>query len=230
MMMKLVHTRSIWALDLNVFSARVEKVADLDCLEGSDFQVVQTTVCVLQLQLHNSSSWTACQDIRTVCSQLLWGFSGHQESGAENKPTHCTSVHSRSWGWAVSGQILLLRHLKTPYSRIPDADTPISRCTLVGCNADTHLWLRQHIVLVSSSRLSWDGETHCHSLHVSGVSVVEPIQLFACWHIFHSSSSSFPPLPPSLAYRPKGLPNFSEGQKTQLEHTAELGGEAIKTT
>lgn len=74
-------------MDLNVFSARVEKVADLGCLEGSDFQVVQTAVCVLQLQLHNSSSWTACQDIRTACSQLLWGFSGHQESGAENKLT-----------------------------------------------------------------------------------------------------------------------------------------------
>lgn len=160
MMMKLVHTLSIWALDLNVFSARVEKVADLDCLEGSDFQVVQTTVCVLQLQLHKSSSWTACQDIRMACSQLLWGFSGHQESGAENKLTHCTSVHSRSWRWAVSGQILLLCHLKTPCSRIPDAYTKTSRFSLMGCNADTHLWLRQHMVLFSSSRISWDGETY----------------------------------------------------------------------
>lgn len=159
MMMKLVRAWSIWALDLNVFSARVEKVADLDCLEGSDFQVVQTTVCVLQLQLHNSSSRTACQDIRAALLSAALGF--FRTSGKWcRKQTHCTSVHSGSWRWAVSGQILLLCHLKTPRSRIPDACRQTSRCTLVGCNADTHLWLRQHMVLVSSSRISWDGETN----------------------------------------------------------------------
>lgn len=156
-MMKLVHTWSIWASDLNVFSATVEKVADLDCLEGSDFQVVQTTVCVLQLQLHNSSSRAACQDSRTACSQLLWGFSGHQESGAENKLI--VLLYIPGAGDELSQDNFTLVSPENTLFQDTWCYTQTSRCTLVGCNADTHLWLRQHMVLVSSSRISWDGET-----------------------------------------------------------------------
>lgn len=66
---------------------------------------------------------------------------------------------------------------------------------LMGSNADTNLWLRQNTVPVFSSRLSWGWRDKlCHSLHVSVVSSVESIQLFVCWHIFHSSSSPLPPL------------------------------------
>lgn len=69
---------------------------------------------------------------------------------------------------------------------------------LVGCSADTNLWLRWNIDPGLSSRTSWGwGDKLCHSLHMSVVSSIESIQLFVCWHIFHSStlSSSSPPLP-----------------------------------
>lgn len=66
------------------------------------------------------------------------------------------------------------------------------------------------MVLVSSSRISWDGEKTCHSLHVSVVSVVESIQLFTCWHIFYSS-----PPPHCLLHWPRDQQDCLTFQKAK---------------
>lgn len=90
--MKFVRTWSVWALDSNVFGARVEKVADLDCPEDFDFQVAQTIVCILQSALCNNCKSDSLQGLQSrvcvdcFCCWVFVFFFGHQESDEENKP------------------------------------------------------------------------------------------------------------------------------------------------
>lgn len=59
---------------MNAFGARVEKVADLDCLEGPYFQVVQTIVCVLQSQLGNNSEPDSLPGFGAALLSIALGF------------------------------------------------------------------------------------------------------------------------------------------------------------
>lgn len=139
------------------------------------------------------SDWHFCR--------LLWGFSGRQEGDAENKPILLLYIpgagddlsQDKFYTCLVSPENAQFQgtcHLYSNMQMYPGL--------LMGCNADVNLWLRQDMVPVFSSGVSWGwSDKLCHSLHVSVVSSIESIQLFVCWHIFHSSTSS--PLPPSLA-------------------------------
>lgn len=86
-MMKLVHTRGIRVLGLNAFGARVEKIADLACPEGPDFQVVQTMICVLQLRLCNNSKTDSLPGLRSGASVKCFGvFQDIREAMKKTNP------------------------------------------------------------------------------------------------------------------------------------------------
>lgn len=128
---KLVHTWSIWALDLNVFGARVEKVADLDCLEGPDFQVVQTIVCVLQLQLCNNSKPDSPPGLQTGASVDCFGvFQDIRKVMQKTNPFYFCIFQELGMIYLRTNFTLVLCHLKMPSSRVPVTYTQTCRCTL----------------------------------------------------------------------------------------------------
>jgi len=130
--MKLVHTWSIWALGFNVFGARVEEVADSDCLARRDFQVVQTIVCVLQLQLCKNSKPASLPGLRSGAAALgCFGvFQDIRKVMQKTNPLYCCTFWELGVICLRTKFTLVSCHLKMPSSRIPVASAQASRTTL----------------------------------------------------------------------------------------------------
>ena len=107
---------------------------------------------------------------RCFC-RLLWVFSGHQESDAENKPI--VLLYIPGAGEDLSQDKFYTCLVSPENAQFQDTcrlytNKQMYPGLLVERNADTNLWLRQNMVPVFSSRIAWGWRDKlCHSLHVS---------------------------------------------------------------
>lgn len=114
-----------------MFGAGVEKIADLDCLEGPDFQVVQTIVCVLQSQLGNDSKADSLPGLRSGASVDCFGvFQDMRKAMQKTNPLYFGTYQELGMICLRTNFTLVPCHLKMAGSRIPVASTQASRSTL----------------------------------------------------------------------------------------------------